>query len=94
MASIISKRDTDYKAGTGVKVGLKTGTALGKRLEEFGYKDGDQFEIEKPTKTNNTITISSKKSETIQEDSILKHLQEHQKALDTEFNPVAELAST
>ncbi len=65
MASIISKRDTDYKAGTGVKVGLKTGTALGKRLEEFGYKDGDQFEIEKPTKTNNTITISSKKSETI-----------------------------
>ena len=65
MASIISKRDTDYKAGTGVKVGLKAGTTLGKKLIEFGYKDGDQFEIEKPTKTNNTITISSKKSETI-----------------------------
>ena len=45
MASIISKRDTDYKAGTGVKVGLKAGTTLGKKLAEFGYKDGDQFDL-------------------------------------------------
>ena len=65
MASIISKRDTDYKAGTGVKVGLKAGTTLGKKLAEFGYKDGDQFEIEKPTKTNNTITIAFKTDQKI-----------------------------
>lgn len=42
------------------KLVLSTQNSLGRKLESFGYKNKDVFVVEKETKTNNNIKISTK----------------------------------